>query len=84
MVGNPAKNYDNRTAVLDFERTSAAPHTAQSEPPLMLPPRKCAEALGLPEYTIRMWLREGFIRGIPCGRKTLINVELLRRKLEEI
>jgi|LSQX01.3.fsa_nt_gb predicted site-specific integrase-resolvase len=55
----------------------------QSPPPLMLPPRKCAEALGLPEYTIRRWLKDGFVKSVPCGRKQLINVEALRRRLEE-
>jgi hypothetical protein len=50
----------------------------------MLPPRKCAEVLGLPEYTIRQWLVTGFIKGVPCGRKQLINVEALRRKLENV
>ena len=58
--------------------------TLDTAPPLMLPPRKCADALGLPEYTIRRWLKDGYIKGVPCGRKLLINVEALRRKLEEI
>jgi excisionase family DNA binding protein len=52
-------------------------------PPLMLPPRKCAAVLGLPEYTIREWVRTGYIKSVPCGRKRLINVDALRRKLEE-
>jgi len=55
-----------------------------NKPPLMLPPRKCAEVLGLPEYTVRQWLASGFIKGVPCGRKQLINVEVLRRKLEDV
>jgi predicted site-specific integrase-resolvase len=50
----------------------------------MLPPRKCAEALGLPEYTVRQWLKDGYIKGVPCGKKTLLNVEAIRRKLEEV
>ena len=50
--------------------------------PLMLPPRKCAELLGLPEYAVRQWLVTGFVKGVPCGRKQLINVDILRRKLE--
>jgi len=50
----------------------------------MLPPRKCAEFLGLPEYTVRQWLATGFIKGIPCGKKQLINVERLREKLEQM
>ena len=69
---------------LAYQRASVTPCILQSEPPLMLPPKKCAEALGLPEYTVRQWLKDGFIKGVPCGRKTLINVNLLRRKLEEI
>jgi hypothetical protein len=51
--------------------------------PLMLPPRRCAKALGLPEYSVRQWLKTGFIKGVPCGKKILINVEALRRMLEE-
>lgn len=58
--------------------------TEDNKKMLMLPPRKCGKALGLPEYTIRRWLKDGFIKGVPCGRKQLINVEALRRKLEEI
>jgi excisionase family DNA binding protein len=56
---------------------------ANNAPPLMLPPRKCAEALGVPEYTVRQWLVTGYIKGVPCGRKRLINVDALRRKLAE-
>lgn len=61
-----------------------APNTIQSKPPLMLPPRKCAEVLGLPEYTVRRWLKDGLIRGVPCGRKMLLNVESIRRMLEDV
>ena len=58
---------------------------ATSNKTLYLPPRKCAAEIGVPEYTVRQWLANGFIKGVPCGqRKVLINVELLRRKLEEI
>lgn len=56
----------------------------QTKPPLMLPPRKCAEAVGLPEYTIRQWLKEGFINCKYSGRKQLINVDALIRKLEDV
>jgi hypothetical protein len=58
--------------------------TASNPPPLMLPARKCAEVLNLPEYAVREWLRTGFIKGVPCGRKKLINVDVLRRKLEDV
>jgi len=59
-------------------------HTTNNPPPLMLPPRRAAAELGLPEYTVRQWLASGYIKGIPCGRKQLINVDALRRKLEEV
>jgi excisionase family DNA binding protein len=55
----------------------------QKAPPLLLPPRRAAAALGLKEYTVRKWLETGFIKGIPCGRKRLLNVDALRRKLDE-
>ena len=50
--------------------------------PLMLPPKKCAEHLGIAEHAVREWIKSGFIKAIPCGKKQLINVDLLRRKLE--
>ncbi|GHV32725.1 hypothetical protein FACS18949_04560 [Clostridia bacterium] len=61
-----------------------ATQPTNSPPPLMLPARKCAEVLCLPEYTVRQWLKDGFIKGVPCGRKQLINVDALRRKLENV
>ena len=66
--------------------TTQQTHTTNSTapPPLMLPPRKAAAVMGLPEYTIRRWLLTGFIKGVPCGRKQLINIDLLRQKLEEV
>ena len=56
--------------------------TTSNPTPRLLPPRRAAAELGLPEYTIRQWLATGFVKGIPVGRKTLINIDLLRRKLE--
>lgn len=65
-------------------RTSGEAPAPQGKPPLMLPPRKCAEALGLSEYTVRQWLKTGFVKSVPSGRKQLINVDSLRRRLEEL
>ena len=58
--------------------------SVKTKAPLMLPPRRAAVELGLSEHTIRQWLVTGFIKGIPVGRKTLINVDALRLKLEEV
>ena len=50
----------------------------------LLPARKAAKALGLPEHTIRTWIANGFISTISCGKKQLINVTKLREKLEAV
>ena len=56
----------------------------QNNTPRMLPPRKAAAELGLTEHCIRSWIKSGYIGAVPAGKKLLINVDTLKRKLSEV
>jgi hypothetical protein len=48
----------------------------------MMPARRAAAALGIPEYAVRGWIKRGLVKSVPCGKKRLVNVTALRQQLE--
>lgn len=51
--------------------------------PVLMPWRKFASWIGMPEGVVEGWIRVGYIPRIKIGNRVMVNVALLSRRLLE-
>jgi hypothetical protein len=55
----------------------------KTHPPLMLPPKTAAAALGISEHSLRAMIRNETVPHVRCGCKQLVNVTRLLERVRQ-